>query len=347
MIRDFRTHRGTDLPATRVTVAKYYIKAATYITNRYSDPMFHCALIRHPDPMRCSIMANRYPDPILHCVTRTWDSKAPKQPNRYFTSAANYINSLPPSALLSKIKLRLYGLHKAGAIGRCQGKRPRFYRVVMHRQKWDAWAAASAKYTPEQAKQAYINAVNCISEEFKNQGKPVSSVRSSTGDSALLSVSTLQIWNPDQDEGIAEKVSLSPSPEPRSTDDSLIGIVKTMDTQRLRNFLRVALAAGNLSDELANCDYQGATALHWAADRGDRETVKLLLDYGAAPQAVDIEGQSPLHYAVCGGHYDAGRIIAKAEPQLLDIADADGITPKLTIMEAGQFSSIDDFMSRQ
>lgn len=44
-------------------------------------------------------------------------------------------------------------------------------------------------------------------------------------------------------------------------------------------------------------DESGMTPLMYAADRGYSEIVSLLLEYGASVDAVDMEGQSALHYA--------------------------------------------------
>lgn len=44
-------------------------------------------------------------------------------------------------------------------------------------------------------------------------------------------------------------------------------------------------------------DYQGRTALSWAAIRGDSASLNLLLKYGADPNVVAYNGDAPLHYA--------------------------------------------------
>jgi ankyrin repeat protein len=44
------------------------------------------------------------------------------------------------------------------------------------------------------------------------------------------------------------------------------------------------------------------TALHYAADRGFLEVVKLLVEHGANKQAEDKEGQTPLDFAEACEH---------------------------------------------
>lgn len=52
------------------------------------------------------------------------------------------------------------------------------------------------------------------------------------------------------------------------------------------------------------CDVQGMTALHYAADRGFSDIVKLLVERGADTQALDSEGQTPLSLAELCEHDD-------------------------------------------
>lgn len=49
--------------------------------------------------------------------------------------------------------------------------------------------------------------------------------------------------------------------------------------------------------EINALDYQGRTALAWAAIRGDTASLKVLLKYGANPNIAAYNGDSPLHHA--------------------------------------------------
>jgi ankyrin repeat protein len=49
-------------------------------------------------------------------------------------------------------------------------------------------------------------------------------------------------------------------------------------------------------------DSEGRTALHFACDRGQLAAVELLLKHNAAVNFADIDGQTPLHYAVTCDH---------------------------------------------
>ena len=60
----------------------------------------------------------------------------------------------------------------------------------------------------------------------------------------------------------------------------------------------------------------GMTALHWAAERGQRDVVALLLAAGAQPSAVTrLGGYQPLHLAARGGHADVVTALLGAHAQ--------------------------------
>ena len=63
--------------------------------------------------------------------------------------------------------------------------------------------------------------------------------------------------------------------------------------------LQQLLAAGAAT--VHDRDDDGATALHWAADRGALEAAEFLLQHGADVSAQDDTGMSALHYAACSG----------------------------------------------
>jgi ankyrin repeat protein len=46
----------------------------------------------------------------------------------------------------------------------------------------------------------------------------------------------------------------------------------------------------------------GWTALHYACERGQLDTARLLLCYNADGCAANVYGESPMHYAASGGH---------------------------------------------
>lgn len=72
---------------------------------------------------------------------------------------------------------------------------------------------------------------------------------------------------------------------------------------------------------------QGDTALHTGALQGGFEMVQLLLKHGADPNAVNKQGQTPLHRAIAGdGELKTVKLLVESGAKL-DIPDKEGVTP--------------------
>ncbi|KAL4168778.1 hypothetical protein KRP22_012170 [Phytophthora ramorum] len=69
----------------------------------------------------------------------------------------------------------------------------------------------------------------------------------------------------------------------------------------------------------ASCPSTGATALHHACAAGNDSVVEFLLHLGAAPDAVDLALQTPLHIACTNGHVACARLLLRAEGSALQV----------------------------
>jgi hypothetical protein len=73
-------------------------------------------------------------------------------------------------------------------------------------------------------------------------------------------------------------------------------------------------------------DANGWTALHWAAFKGHVEAMRLLMESGADMDAKDADGWTALHCAANNGHVEVIRVLAQLGAQL-DAQTAAGETP--------------------
>lgn len=65
--------------------------------------------------------------------------------------------------------------------------------------------------------------------------------------------------------------------------------------------------------DLNQADKQGWRPLNWAAARGKLEIVQLLLQHGAAVDAVGIDQRTPAMIALAAGHANAARLLRQTE----------------------------------
>ncbi len=79
---------------------------------------------------------------------------------------------------------------------------------------------------------------------------------------------------------------------PSSYPETLISAAACGRTDELRELLA---RGANLDQTDARSEFRGRTALHHAVQRGDEPAVQLLLEAGAAPDAGDALGNTPLH----------------------------------------------------
>ncbi len=90
----------------------------------------------------------------------------------------------------------------------------------------------------------------------------------------------------------------------------------------------------------------GKTLLHEAALRGLSIWVSVLLENGAHVNAVDQDGDTPLHDAACNGHEDAVDALLAKDGVNVNAADTDGNTPLHVAVRLGHVGVVNALLAK-
>ncbi|HLJ19505.1 MAG TPA: ankyrin repeat domain-containing protein [Stellaceae bacterium] len=90
---------------------------------------------------------------------------------------------------------------------------------------------------------------------------------------------------------------------------------------------------------LNQADIGGRTALSYAAELGNAQMAKELLDAGASPDQRDKQGDVPLHWAANNGRVEVIKVLI-AGHAIVDAPDRQGITPLMSAISHQQVASV-------
>lgn len=108
--------------------------------------------------------------------------------------------------------------------------------------------------------------------------------------------------------------------------------VKPGGPDERHEIVKLLLEHGASADEK---DYHDYTPLHYAVILGWTQTVQLLLDYKADPNASTVAGKNALHFCVEFDREEILEILLRIEEIHIDAADSDGVTPLIAAVEKG------------
>lgn len=210
-----------------------------------------------------------------------------------FAAAADSLPSLVPSLKQEKL-LEFYALYKQATVGECNTPSPYWYAYESKR-KWEAWKALGDLPQTE-AMIKYISLIEEILPDWETNQK-----------------------NDEKKEGwVAVSRMANDEIEINEEDKNIFDRVKEGDIGKVKSF--VENCGVDITDEF------GMSLLHWAADRGLLDMVKLLLAHGANIDMRDGSGQTALHYACSCGHSEIVEVLLLNGAQRNLVCD-DGFTP--------------------
>ncbi|XP_023589876.1 ankyrin repeat domain-containing protein 66 [Trichechus manatus latirostris] len=101
------------------------------------------------------------------------------------------------------------------------------------------------------------------------------------------------------------------------------------------NLVKKILKKGLCDPNYKDVDWNDRTPLHWAAIKGQKEVMHLLIEHGARPCLVTDVGWTPAHFAAESGHLNVLKTL-HALHAAVDAPDFFGDTPKRIAQIYGQ-----------
>ncbi|KAF4573007.1 hypothetical protein EYR36_007517 [Pleurotus pulmonarius] len=226
-------------------------------------------------------------------------------PSAQFNAAAAYLSlSSSLSSVSNTVKLELYGLFKFVTVAaKPTSSKPSIFDMT-GRAKWDAWNDVEKKYASAvDAETRYLQIARELGWSEEAKPEPPASAESPAADS---------IWDDDSrpssgkgSSGMGPSVS-SMKPPDTAEDNTIHGFAVSGDVEALKTLFKMQPDV-----DVNQHDEYGFTPLHLAADRGNKDVVRLLLASGADRTVKDQDEFTALELAEVAGHNEIVDILAQ------------------------------------
>jgi len=235
-----------------------------------------------------------------------------------FEKAAVHMKSLV-GRLETEDLLFFYGRYKQARSGPCQEPKPSFFEFQA-KQKWNAWTQLG-NMSKEQAMQEYVDKMDEVDPGWLDK-VDLSSADPDEKEMSWVTVSSLARDQRDRDVSVADE------------SKTVLDWIKEGDVERVRQSLTPDISQ-NFRDE------NGLGLIHWAADRGVVDIVRLVTaahthQPGEAKSVInsrDEDGQTALHYACSNGHTEVVEYLLSCDGVDTTLRDTDGFTAEDIIDE--------------
>lgn len=192
--------------------------------------------------------------------------------------------------------LKFYGFYKQATVGKCNVSKPGIFNMT-GRTKWSAWNELG-DLTKEEAMKGYVQHLTDLIPDWDQPSDGEKDAKAQSG--SWVSVSSHAKVEDEEFSG-GEK--------------SIVDFIKEGKLKAVEENLA---SIGLLINEL---DEDGLGLIHWAADRGNGNILRLVIQVpGSNINLKDSGGQTALHYAASCGNRDCVRLLldAGADRSLLD-----------------------------
>jgi len=222
-----------------------------------------------------------------------------------FEYATNHVKTIV-GVLSSEDLLFFYGRYKQSTVGPCNTEKPSFFDFT-GKQKWNAWKILD-DMPKERAKDDYIQKLCAIDPGWLDKA----STSNSTGEQSWAAVSSM----------VNNEKALE------DEEKTLVDWIKEDNIPKFRE-LASKWTVSEVDSVVNFRDENGLGLIHWAADRGSKDIVKLLLDIKDLDvNQKDNDGQTALHYASSCGHLDVVQTLLNCPKIDRNIRDNDNMLPE-------------------
>lgn len=206
--------------------------------------------------------------------------------NKLFRSAADHVQNLV-SVLDSKKLLQIYSFYKQATEGPCNIPRPKWYDMQA-KQKWDAWNSLG-DMLPDAAKEKYIALITECDPEWNTKTHEKKSNSQKKKSQHWVTVSSLNSNEADES----------------NENKTIFDFCRDGDVWQVRMLIK------SQPSLLNSIDSEGLGLIHWAADRGCLDVIKILITLGCDISLKDESGQTALHYAASCGHKECVELLLR------------------------------------
>ncbi|XP_063724858.1 acyl-CoA-binding domain-containing protein 6-like [Symsagittifera roscoffensis] len=206
--------------------------------------------------------------------------------NELFNQAANFVQT-QANTMKAEDLLYLYGRYKQSLEGDCHTQAPSFWDLTGKR-KYSCWKSL-AGMEKSRAQMEYVEKVSSLFPDWETEA-------SKTGSQGFR-LSNWAVSRPVKEDCVED-----------SSDDSK----SIYDWCQIGNCekVRELLTSKNIPSVDDPDPQSGMALIHWAADRGNYDMLKMLLDsFNADINVKDSDGQTALHYAVSCEHLEAVQLL--------------------------------------